>query len=138
MKTIQSGFPYLLIGVFVILIFAGCGKDNDATPQANLVGSWKETRYEFIECPNRQDNFLEECAANNNCETWQFNSDGTFKRMTPTGISNGVTYRIAGNKVSLCYPGCLEFTFTLAGSTLTLTEVAAASECLTRYTLSKS
>jgi hypothetical protein len=138
MKTPKTDFLCLLIGLFTTLFLAGCGNDNDTDPQANLVGSWKETRYEFIECPNAQDNFLDECGINNNCETWQFNSDGTFTRTTTGGISNGVTYRVAGNMISLCYPGCQDFTFTLAGSTLTLTEVTTGNECVTRYTLSKN
>jgi hypothetical protein len=138
MKTPKTNLLCLLLVLFGTLFFARCGKDNDTTPQLNLVGSWKEVRYEFIECPNEQDNLLDECGKNNNCETWQFNSDGTFKRTTTSGVSNSATYRIVGNKVSLCYPNCLDFTFTLVGPTLTLTEVITGSECVTRYTFSKN
>src|SRR5436190_8449508 len=100
-------------------------------------GSWKEISAETIECPNATDNRLDECLPTNTCETWEFKNDGTFTRTTSTNSVVEGTYFMMGNQIRLCYTGCLDYDYTISGSTLTITEITEGNECVTRYKVAK-
>lgn len=134
MKT--THFPNILIAYALIVLTLSCGKDEDI-PSASLVGSWKAISTGLIECPDPQENNVDECAPNSNCETWKFNSDGTFTRTTVGGDVIDGTYSAAAGHVSLCYAACGNYTYAISGSTLTITELTDADECLTQYVLAR-
>ena len=134
MKTINISNILFVIALSVVMLC--CGKDEENTP-SSLVGSWKAISTKAIECPDPQENNIDECAPNNNCETWKFNSDGTFSRTTVGGDVVDGTFSAAAGHVSLCYTACGNYTYSISGSTLTITEFTDIDECLTEYELAR-
>lgn len=134
MKPTQ--YHFFLVSIILTIGVSSCGGDDDKKP-TSVVGSWKEVSVETFDCPNTADNNLDECATTNNCETWKFNADGTFTRTTTTNVAVEGTYFMMGDQIRLCYTGCLDYDYTISGSTLTITEITAGNECVTRYKVSK-
>ena len=134
MKT--KHFSNISIAFALSALILSCGEDEENS-SASLAGSWKAVSTGLIECPDPQENNVDECAPNNNCETWKFSSDGTFSRTTVGGDVVDGTYSAAAGHISLCYTACGNYTFAISGSTLTITEFTDVDECLTQYVLAR-
>ena len=104
-----------------IILFEGCDKKGP-DPTHPLVGTWIFKSYVDANCTDPLDNDSGTCSAD--CEKLIFKSDktGTIDYVDPTDTDENFTYTITNNKISVCFntTNCEELTFTISGSTLSL------------------
>jgi hypothetical protein len=132
----KASSRFVLVSALIILSILSCDKDDDPS-SSSVVGTWTEVKYEFIECPNPDDNFVDECSAD--CITSEFKSDGSYSRFFSNGtLLFSSSYYTSGSKIFFGPNGELENSFTVSGDVLTITEVPEVEECKTRYRLQKN
>lgn len=97
----KKHLPVLLLAVFVLVAFCGCGRKN-AAPAESLVGTWKDS-YGLTE--------------------YEFKSDGKMKIAALNLGSCSGTYAVNGDKISIRYRVLIKdvkdvYTIRLNGDTL--------------------
>jgi hypothetical protein len=122
----------LLIAIAISVFFSACKKD-----EADLIGTYKVTKFSELTCTNATDNFTYDFSANNGCvEEGGITYCDTYTLTFKTGgvvttnyvsLEDGVelfnidldaTYTVSGNDITICGDNCFEGTFTLSDSGL--------------------
>lgn len=135
MKSITKVFTAI-----VLFVSFSCTDDKNTNESSSLIGKWKVTNLDYIQCTNSADNILRECGTDGYCTTWEFSADGNSTIFYTSGAIAVSTYTLyPGNTVSLCNSSCSNWVYAIKGNTLTLSTVTPPSSdgCIHKYTFVK-
>ncbi|MCA6074752.1 lipocalin family protein [Fulvivirga sedimenti] len=133
----------ILLLLSVLFTFSSCNKDDDeTTPDAPLVNTWKVTSEVYSSCddPSNNSNSTYSCS-DTECFTFTFRKDNTVRLVLifagATFLDIEGTYTVSGDKVNICqFDLCQEMRYQITGNTLTLTG-NDEDGCDFKYTLVK-
>ncbi len=119
-------FRFILLIVLMPLVFAGCKKDDDPSPNASLVNSWTEVSYVASGCTDPTENESTTCTTG--CETLVISAT----TINFFGIS--LPYTVSGNTISIDILGDIEkVTYVITGTTLVVTAQESEADGNCKY-----
>jgi hypothetical protein len=131
-----------LHSVFLLMVLLSCGDDDNANESASLVGKWKVTNFDYIQCTDPANNVQRTCGTAAYCTTWEFTADGNSTIFYTSGATDTSTYTLyPGNTIGLCNSrACSNWIYSVSGNTLTLYTVTPPSSdgCIHKYTFVKA
>jgi len=108
-----------------VLVFTGCGDDDDETSSNPLIGTWELTKDVYSECTDSsEDGIVNYTCTATDCITSTFTSNTITAKAIGDNleISASATYSISGSKITINSDfGTDVAEFSVSGNTLNLT-----------------
>jgi len=125
-KNFMKTYRFFFLMMLMTLVFEGCKKDDDPSPNASLVNSWKEVSYVVSGCTDPTENESTTCTTG--CETLVISAT----TISFYGIS--LPYTVSGNTISIDFLGDIEtVTYVITGTTLVITSQDSQADGNCKY-----